>query len=111
MKSTIEIPSESWKNYLESYLPLMKMISYRVNGDYITCDKEDNLQDLCVSGLESLLTWKRKFPDSTFEEILEDPNFDKYTKTCLWNLKNKKGKNVTKKIFLYKNKISLDVQD
>ena len=105
--SSPTITNDDWKLYEAKYLGLMKMISMRITGDPISCHQDENFSDLTVSAVESLNIWKRKYPEKTYQEIIQDPLFDQYTKTCLWNLKNKKGANVTKKIVLYKNKISL----
>lgn len=110
MGSSLVLESE-WSLYLEKFEKLMHLISGKISGDPISCARDDNYQDLCASGLESIISWKRKFPDTSFSEIIEDKNFAKYTKTCLWNSKNKKGSLITKKIFLYKNKLSLDFSD
>ena len=45
--------------------------------------------------------------NGTFDDFWGTKGFDRYIKTCLWNLKNNKGSNVTKKSNLYKNVVSV----
>ena len=41
------------------------------------------------------------------QEFHTTTGFDRYFKTCLWNAKNNKGANITKKAAVVKNKVSL----
>lgn len=90
------LTNEQWELYLVKYKNLMWTISHRISGDAVIANIEDNFSDLCVAALESMRGYQNK-TGKTFDEYFGTELFDKYTKTVLWNSKNKKGKNITKK--------------
>ena len=86
------------------------MISHRISGDSMISSLEDNFSDLCVAAINSVNGFKKKTGEN-FEQMMSNQFFDKYTKTVLWNLKNKKGKKITKKIPMLNRTFSLDGAD
>ena len=91
------ITDEQWKRYLDRYENLLWKISAKISGDEMTASREDNFSDLTIAALESI-TGFEKLTGKAFDEAIEDTNFDKYTKTVLWNRKNKKGVPLSKKM-------------
>lgn len=63
----------------------------------MTASVEDNYSDLCVAALESIKAFNVK-TGNTFDEMMSNKLFDQYTKTVLWNRKNKKGKTLTQRM-------------
>jgi len=94
------ITNDQWQKYLAKYENLMWKISHTISGDRVTANLEDNFADLCVSALESIYGFEKK-TGTSFDEFIDTDLFNSYTKTVLWNSKNKKGKLLTKK----KNKL------
>ena len=103
----MSVTTEQWQEYLSKYENLMWMISHRISGDSMISSLEDNFSDLCVAAINSVNGFNKKTGED-FEEMMMNPLFDKYTKTVLWNLKNKKGKKITKKIPMLNRTFSLD---
>lgn len=66
------------------------MISRRISGDSVTCSIEDNYSDLCIAALNSITGFNIKTGED-FDQMMRNKLFDQYTKTVLWNAKNKKG--------------------
>lgn len=95
--SEIIISEEWWDLYMKKYKDLMYMISYRISGDSALCSVEDNFSDLCISAIESVRGFIKK-TGCTLEELFDNPLFDKYTKTCLWKNKAKKGARITERM-------------
>lgn len=93
----MELSSEDWARYLSKYDKLMWMISKRISGDLMTASVEDNYSDLCVAALESVKAFNVKTGNS-FDEMMSNKLFDQYTKTVLWNRKNKNGKRLTQRM-------------
>lgn len=93
----MELSSEDWVRYLGKYDKLMWMISKRISGDLMIASVEDNYSDLCVAALESIKAFNVK-TGNTFDEMMSNKLFDQYTKTVLWNRKNKKGKILTQRM-------------
>lgn len=104
----MDLCKSDWEMFEKHYSLLMKMISRQITGDYISCNLEDTYQDLCVTAISAIKSYSRKFPNDKFTDLFKTVNFSKYVKSCLWNLKNKKGATITKKSALYKNKLSID---
>lgn len=99
------ITDEEWKVFEGKYGRLMHMISQRISGDPHTCNLADNYMDLCASALCSISSYAKKMSLEP-KNFLTTEEFGKYVKTCLWNAKNKKGSNITKKRSIY-NSVSL----
>ena len=92
----MEITSEQWTIYLERYEKLIYTISRKISGDLVFANLEDNYADLVVAAINSINGFHKKTGKSV-DEMFDDPLFDKYTKTCLWNHKNNKGNQQEKK--------------
>lgn len=94
-----EIEDKHIKRIEELYSGLMWTISYKIGGDRIRFDFDDCFQELRIAAMEALITFRRnQYPELEYDDILEMRGFDAYVKTCLWNRKNKIGKEITKKI-------------
>ena len=96
MKKTIILTEQQWIRYEEKFGGLMNKIAHNISGDNAICCHTDNYADLRVAALDSINGFHRKTGD-TFDEMMENPLFTKYTKTCLWNCKNSKGAKIQKK--------------
>jgi hypothetical protein len=103
------LTDEKWALIDEKYGMLLAKICYKINGDGATCSFDDNLQDLRIAVIEAVKGFEKQGDgaNGSFEEFWGTKGFDKYIKTCLWNYKNNKGANVTKKLKLYKKLVSI----
>lgn len=90
------ITEEQWNRYDHLYGKLILMIAHRISGDIGLCSVEDNVANLQLAALNSIKGFTAK-TGKTVDECFEDPLFDKYTKTVLWNCKNKIGKKITER--------------
>jgi len=98
------ITNDQWEKYIKKYGRLLHTISFKISGDEAISNKEDNYSDLQIAAIESIKGFSKK-TGKTFDEMIDDQLFDKYTKTVLWNFKNAKGMKITKK---KKNRLSGD---
>ena len=92
----ITIPDWWWDQYLKKYERLMYKIAHMISGDPTICTIEDNFGDLCIAAIESVEGFIKK-TKRPLESLLQDKQFDQYTKTCLWKRKARKGLDVEKK--------------
>tara|TARA_Y100000310_G_C20542426_1_gene743958 strand:+ start:363 stop:791 length:429 start_codon:yes stop_codon:yes gene_type:complete len=74
----------------------MWTVARHISGDPVLADLETNYADLCVAALDSIRGFNKKTGES-FGEMIDNILFDKYTKTVLWNYKNKKGNYLKKR--------------
>lgn len=88
----------------------MFTISRQISGDPHTCSLEDNYADLCVSALIAVNSYAKKTGEDP-SNFVDTKCFDQYIKTVLWNLKNKKGGNITKKKKLYDKVYLSDLEE
>ena len=86
----------------EKYGKLIHKISNWISGDNMISSHDDNVQDLWLAVMEAVRGYSKK-ENQVFEEFWGSRGFDKYLKTCLWNLKNNKGAKITKKYPVTKN--------
>ena len=107
MFKVTNLTEEDWKLFEEKFKKLMYTISRQVSGDSVTCELEDNYADLCVTAVYAINTFSKK-KQEPFSNFINTISFSKYIKSCLWNSKNKKGSQITKKLVLYKNKTNID---
>lgn len=91
------ITNEEWAQYLVKYEGLLWKISHKISQDYAVADVDSNFADLVLAALESILGFHRLTGDN-FEEMMKNIKFNQYTKTVLWNFKNKKGATITKNL-------------
>jgi len=105
------ITNEDWAAYEEKFGKLMHYIGRRISGDPATCCPESNFQDLSIAAINSIVGYYRKneltLEDISVQEVIEDDNFAPWTKTILWNAKNKKGAHVTKRKNLTLSSVTL----
>tara|TARA_R110002020_G_scaffold193465_1_gene393808 strand:- start:1048 stop:1605 length:558 start_codon:yes stop_codon:yes gene_type:complete len=103
------ITQEQWKYIEDQYGMLMAKICHKISGDRALCSYEDNLQDLKLSSLDAISGYARQNggANGTFDEFHKTKGFDRYFKTCLWNSKNNKGANITKKAGITKHNVSM----
>jgi len=97
---------QQWEFILEKYDGLMWKIAHNISGDNAISALEDNYQDLCVTALNAIRGFEKKTGEKP-EDFLDTVMFNKYIKTCLWNLKANKGANITKKYPLTKRVMSM----
>ena len=81
--------SEQLQLIEKRYGNLIHMIGHNISGDRMR-DHDDNTQDLWIAVMDAIKGYERK-EGKTFDEFCNDKGFDKYLKTCLWNLKNSTG--------------------
>ena len=91
------ITDKEWEQYLGKYGGLINTIAKKISGDNMLASHEDNCSDLKIAALKSIQGFNRKTGE-TFEQMMQNPLFDKYTKTVLWHLKNSKGVKLTKRM-------------
>ena len=90
----------------EKYGKLLHKIAHNISGDYALASHEDNVQDLWVAVIHSIDGYAKK-ENLTFDEFWGSVGFDKYIKTCLWNLKNNKGAKITQKFNINRDTVSI----
>lgn len=80
----------------EKYGRLIHKIGHYISGDNVISGHDDNTQDIWIAVMEAIRGYSKK-ENQTFEQFWGSVGFDKYLKTCLWNVKNSKGAKITKK--------------
>lgn len=91
------LSDDEWKLYHAQYGALINYIAHRITGDPSNCCVEDNIQDLNIAAMNSIAGYRKKNNTAApLSEIMQDPKFASYTKTCLWNSKNNKGIKATR---------------
>lgn len=107
MNVMITVNNEDWSRYTDKYEKLMWTVARNISGDRAIADLETNYADLCVAALDSIRGFHKKTGES-FEEMMKNILFDKYTKTVLWNYKNKKGNYLKKRYNINSSSVELD---
>lgn len=102
------ITDEQWKLIDKKYGMLLAKICHQISGDNALCSYDDNLQDLRIASMDAVDGYERQNDgaNGTFDEFWGTRGFDRYIKTCLWNMKNNKGAKITKKSILTKGTVS-----
>ncbi len=100
------ITEEQWELIDEKYGKLLTKICNNISGDYAIASFEDNLQDLRIATMDAVAGFSKK-EGKVFEEFWGTTAFNKYMKTCLWNLKNKKGAKISKRYHINKNTVDI----
>ena len=100
------VNDEQWSLIHYKYSGLMWTISHKISGDAAISSPEDNYADLQIAALDAVAGFEKK-TGRAFDEFWGDKLFDQYFKTCLWNMKNNKGKRIAKKYPLTKNTVNL----
>jgi len=90
----------------EKYGKLIHKIGHWISGDNAIASHADNTQDIWMAAMEAIRGYEKK-ENQTFDEFWGSRGFDKYLKTCLWNVKNSKGAKITKKYPLTKGTVDV----
>jgi len=90
----------------KKYGKLIHKIGHWISGDNAIAGHEDNTQDIWIAAMEAIRGYSKK-ENQTFDEFWGSVGFDKYIKTCLWNVKNSKGAKITKKYPLTKGTVNI----
>ena len=97
------ITEKQWELIDEKYGRLLSTICTKISGDVAISSFDDNLQDLRIAAMEAVVGFSKK-EGKPFEDFWGSTGFNKYMKTCLWNLKNKKG---GKRYHIHKNTVDI----
>jgi len=90
----------------KKYGRLIHKIGHWISGDNAIAGHDDNTQDIWIAAMEAIRGYSKK-ENQTFDEFWGSTGFDKYIKTCLWNVKNSKGAKITKKYPLTKGTVNI----
>ena len=90
----------------KKYGKLIHKIGHWISGDNAIAGHEDNTQDIWIAAMEAIRGYEKK-ENQTFEQFWGSKGFDKYLKTCLWNVKNSKGAKITKKYPITKGTVNV----
>ena len=115
---SLEISNEALDHILKKYEKLMIKITYNITGDNaVGSSFDDNMQELRIKSIEALHAFSRQTGEKNLDFLVKTRGFDKYLKTCMWNLKNSTGTKIvknTKVLGEYRlsyNDHNLDVED
>ena len=103
--STMIVTDEQWEKIDEKYWKLMRKIAHWISGDAAIASHDDNYADVQIAALEAVRGYSKKEKQS-FDEFWGSVGFDKYIKTCLWNLKNNKGAKIPKRFPITKRTVT-----
>ncbi len=90
----------------EKYGKLIHKIGHWISGDNAISGHEDNTQDIWIAAMDAIRGYEKK-ENQTFDQFWGSKGFDKYLKTCLWNVKNSKGAKITKKYPITKGTVDV----
>tara|TARA_R100000951_G_scaffold114952_1_gene121478 strand:+ start:732 stop:1286 length:555 start_codon:yes stop_codon:yes gene_type:complete len=90
----------------EKYGKLIHKIGHWISGDEAISSHDDNTQDIWIAAMEAIRGYEKK-ENLPFEDFWGTPGFDKYIKTCLWNVKNSKGSRITKRFGITRNTVEI----
>ena len=95
------------------YDKLLWTIAHKISGDIATSSVQDNYQDLWLAVFEAVegFTKQNDYGNGPIEDWIGTKSFDKYLKTCLWNKKNHKGKNITNRYHIHRDTISTHLEE
>ena len=99
---------QQFKLIEQKYGKLIHKIGHWISGDAAISSHEDNTQDIWMAAMEAIRGYEKK-ENLTFDQFWGTKGFDKYLKTCLWNIKNSKGAKITKKFNITRN--TVDISD
>ena len=99
--------SEIYDIIHEKYDKLLWSIAAKISGDYAIADVEDNYQDLWMTVFDAIEGFKNQNDKANgpVESWVGTKDFGKYLKTCLWNKKNHKGKNLAARYHINRDTI------
>jgi hypothetical protein len=95
------------------YEKLLWTIARKISGDNVaTSSLEDNFQDLWLAAFEAVEGFIRQndYSNGPVEDWIETKAFDKYLKTCLWNRKNHRGKQIANKYEIHRDTVPTDLE-
>jgi len=90
----------------EKYGKLIHKIGHWISGDEAISSHDDNTQDIWIAAMEAIRGYEKK-EGIPFEEFWGTKGFDKYLKTCLWNVKNSKGSKISKRYGITRNTVEI----
>jgi len=90
----------------EKYGRLIHKIGHWISGDRAIASHADNTQDIWIAAMDAIRGYEKK-ENMPFAEFWGSKGFDKYLKTCLWNVKNSKGAKITKKYPITKGTVDV----
>jgi len=90
----------------EKYGKLIHKIGHWISGDEAISSHDDNTQDIWIAAMEAIRGYEKK-EGIPFEEFWGTKGFDKYIKTCLWNVKNSKGSKISKRYGITRNTVEI----
>jgi DNA-directed RNA polymerase specialized sigma24 family protein len=103
----IELMNDKQLELIEQkYGKLIHKIGHWISGDNAISSHDDNTQDIWIAAMEAIRGYEKK-ENLTFDEFWGTRGFDKYIKTCLWNVKNSKGAKITKKFNITRNTVDI----
>lgn len=88
------------------YGKLIHKIGHWISGDTAISAHDDNTQDIWIAAMEAIQGYSKK-EDQSFDEFWGSVGFDKYIKTCMWNVKNSKGAKITKKFNITRDTVNI----
>lgn len=93
----------------DKYGRLIHKIAGHISGDKALASHEDNVQDLWIAAMDAIAGYEKQNggANGTFDEFWGTQGFDRYLKTCLWTSKNNKGRNITKKVNINRDVVSI----
>lgn len=97
----------------EKYDKLIWSIARKISGDIATSSLEDNYADLWLAAFEAVegFTKQNDYANGPVEDWIETKSFDKYLKTCLWNKKNHKGKQIANKYHIHRDTVPAHLEE
>lgn len=108
-----DFESEIHKVISEKYDRLIWTIAHKISGDFATSSLEDNYADLWLAAFEAIegFTKQNNYANGPVERWIDTKPFDKYLKTCLWNKKNHKGKNIANKYEIHRDTVPTHLEE
>ena len=106
-------PSKIHEIIKDKYERLLWTIAHKISGDPATTELVDNYQDLWLAVYEAVegFTKQNDYSNGPVEDWIETKPFDKYLKTCLWNKKNHKGKQVSNKYGIHRDTVPTHLEE
>ena len=109
----VDFDSDVHKTISMKYDRLILSIAHKISGDEATSSLEDNYADLWIAVFEAIegFTKQNDYANGPVEEFVLTKAFDKYLKTCLWNKKNHKGKNISNKYEIHRDTVPTHLEE
>ena len=106
-------PDQIHKIIEEKWSGLIWTIAYKISGDLATSSLEDNYQDLWLAAYEAIegFTKQHNYTNGPVETWIRSSSFNKYMKTCLWNKKNHKGKQISNKYEIHRDTVPTHIEE